>query len=46
MRFVDDLSIEEISGALGKSRGAVSVAIHRALKELEKIIEKDYGKVV
>jgi len=46
MRFIDELSIEEISQALGRSRGAVSVAVHRALKELQKVIEEDYGRFV
>lgn len=46
MRFVDELSIEEISEAQGKSRGAVSVAIHRALRELQKIVEEDYGRLI
>ncbi len=36
-RFVDDLEIEEISEVLGKSKGAITVAIHRALKALSKM---------
>ncbi|MBI2633990.1 MAG: RNA polymerase sigma factor [Parcubacteria group bacterium] len=46
MRFVEELSIEEIARATEKSRGAVSVAIHRALKELHKVIENDHGNLV
>lgn len=46
MRFVEELSIEEIAGAMGKSRGAISVAIHRALKELHFVIENDHGNLV
>ncbi|MFN7088425.1 MAG: RNA polymerase sigma factor [Candidatus Paceibacteria bacterium] len=46
MRFIEELSIEEIALTLGKSRGAVSVAIHRALRNLKRIIEKDYGKLI
>ena len=37
LRFVDDLEIEEISEVLGKSKGAIAVAIHRALKALSKM---------
>jgi len=46
MRYVDDLSIEEIALVFGKSRGAISVAIHRALRELHDVIEKDHGRLV
>jgi len=38
MRFVDELDIEEIARALGKSRGAVAVALHRALKILQQFM--------
>ena len=37
MRFIDDLSIEEISDATGKSKNAVYVSIHRAIKELKTV---------
>ena len=40
MRFIDGLSYEEISGAMGKAEGAVRVIQHRALKELKKIMDK------
>lgn len=46
MRFIDELSIEEMALALEKSRGAVSVAIHRALKSLQKVLEEDYERMV
>ncbi len=39
LRFVDDLEIEEISEVLGKSKGAIAVAIHRALKSLNSFID-------
>lgn len=39
LRFVDELEIEEIGEVLGKSRGAVTVAIHRALKSLGQLSE-------
>ena len=35
MRFIDDLTIEEISVTTGKTKNAVYVAIHRAVKELK-----------
>ena len=41
LRFVDDLEIEEISEVLGKSKGAVTVAIHRALKSLNSLLEEN-----
>lgn len=34
MRFVDELSYEEISAALGKSEGNIRVILHRALESL------------
>ncbi|MEW5805671.1 MAG: RNA polymerase sigma factor [Patescibacteria group bacterium] len=34
MRFVDGLEIDEIAKILGKSKGAVRVGLHRALKSL------------
>ena len=37
-RYLDDLSITEIAKISGKSTGAVYVAIHRALKDLKKVI--------
>jgi len=36
-RYLDDLSITEITKISGKSRNAIYVGIHRALKELKKI---------
>jgi len=37
MRFVDDLTIEEIAEALGKNRNAIYVSIHRAVKKLKEV---------
>lgn len=37
MRFIDDLTIEEISIATGKTKNAVYVSIHRAVKELKNV---------
>lgn len=39
MRYVDELSIKEIAEALGKTENAVSVALHRAMKN----IQNNYG---
>lgn len=38
MRYVNDLTPKEISAALGISENVVSVRIHRAIKELRKIM--------
>lgn len=35
MRYVDDLSIEEIASMTGKKKNAIYVALHRAVKELK-----------
>ncbi len=40
MRFVDDLTHQEIAKAIGKSEGATKVIQHRALRNLQKLIEK------
>lgn len=38
-RYVDELSISEISKVTGKTRNAIYVAIHRGLKELKQLTE-------
>ena len=43
LRYMDDLSIEEIAVVLGKSTGAVRVLVHRATKTLEQAV-RDQGK--
>jgi len=40
MRFVDDLTHQEVAKAIGKSEGATKVIQHRALKNLKKVIEE------
>jgi len=45
MRFIDDLTIEEIADALGKSKGAVAVSIHRALRNLARLAKEQYGNL-
>ena len=42
MRFVNDLSIQEISEYLEKNENLVSVRLHRAIKKIRKIIEDRY----
>ena len=44
MRYVEDLSPEEIGAVVGKTSGAVRVLQHRALAQLKKHIEETYGK--
>jgi len=41
MRFIDELEIDEICQILNKSRGAINVAIHRALKTLRENLENE-----
>ncbi len=38
MRFMEDLSHQEIAAAFGKSEGAVRLIQHRAVKELKKLL--------
>ena len=39
MRFVDDLSVRETARAMKRSEGAVKLLQHRAVKELQKLLE-------
>lgn len=41
MRFVSDLSIEEMADITQKSKGNIRVLIHRALTALKELIDKD-----
>ena len=41
MRFVEELSHEEIAAALNKSEGAVRLIQHRAIKELKAAYENN-----
>jgi len=41
MKFVNDLSNQEIAQAIGKSLGAIRVIQHRALKKLKNLL---YGQ--
>lgn len=46
MRFVEELSHEEIADNLKKSPGAVRLIQHRALKELKSLYEKNYNGTI
>ncbi len=41
MKFINDLSLEEISDISGKSRGNVRVLLHRSLNALRQLVEED-----
>ena len=41
MRYVDDLTVKEISEILSVTQNVVSVRIHRGLKEIKKIIYEE-----
>lgn len=44
LRFVNDLSLEEIAEVTGKSRGNVRVILHRAIAALKEMVEKEQKK--
>jgi len=44
LRFVNDLSLEEIVAVTGKSRGNIRVIIHRALAALKEMVEEEMKK--
>lgn len=39
LRYVDDLSVQEISEVLGESENAISVRLHRGLKKLKVLLK-------
>ncbi len=39
MRYVQDLSVAEIANILGKNKGTVRVALHRAKKQLKELLK-------
>ncbi|MFA5184606.1 MAG: RNA polymerase sigma factor [Patescibacteria group bacterium] len=41
MKFINDLSLEEISDISGKTKGNVRVLLHRALNALRELVEKE-----
>lgn len=44
-RYLDDLSIEQIRKISGKSKNSIYVSLHRAIKDLQKIINSKYEKI-
>jgi len=44
LRFVDEMTTEEIAGVLGRSEGAVRVLIHRALRSVARDLGRDPGR--
>ncbi len=44
LRFINDLDLDEIADVTGKSKGNVRVFLHRALKSLKDLVEKDREK--
>ena len=45
MRFIEDLSPEEIASSLNKSEGAVRLIQHRAIKELKSIYNSEFPNI-
>lgn len=41
MRFIEELSIKEVAGALDKTEGAVKLLQYRAMRELQKMLDTD-----
>ena len=39
MRYIDDLSPEEIAQILGENKNVISVRIHRGLKKLKELMK-------
>ena len=46
MRYVEDLSPEEVGHAIGKTAGAVRLIQHRALAKLKKNIERTHDRTI
>ena len=44
MRFINDLSLEEIAEISGKKKGNVRVLLHRALSALRELVEEGAGE--
>ncbi len=44
MKFINDLTLEEIAEISGKTKGNVRVLLHRALNALRELVEKGEGK--
>ena len=46
LRYIDDLSIEEIAHIIQKSKNAIYVTISRAVKELKIILQEDFPEEI
>jgi len=46
LRYINELSISEMSEILGKKKTNVRVTLYRALKLLKKVMEKEQGKSI
>ncbi len=44
MRFIEDLSLKESAQALAKTEGAIKLMQHRAIKELQRVLDEQSGK--
>lgn len=44
MRFINDLSLEEIAEISGKKKGNIRVLLHRSLSALRELVEEDQGE--
>jgi len=44
MRFIENSSYEEIAATMKKSKGAIRVILHRALKEMRVMMQEGYKK--
>lgn len=44
LKYIEELSINEISEIMNKSKGAIRVMLHRALSILRNNLEKDHGQ--
>jgi len=44
MRFVNDLSLEEMADISGKNKGNIRVLLHRALKALKELVEEEIDR--
>lgn len=42
MKFINDLSLDEIADISGKSKGNIRVLLHRALNALKELVEKEH----
>ncbi len=41
MKFISDLSLDEIADISGKGKGNVRVLLHRAVRALRELVEED-----